>query len=62
MEKKSSDARIKANAKYNKNNVKMINLHLNIKTDADILEYLEPMENKTGYIKKLIREDIEKHP
>lgn len=60
MQKKSSDARIRANAKYNKENVKQVVLHLNITTDKDILDYLEHKGNKTGYIKDLIREDIAK--
>jgi len=58
MQKKSSDARIRANAKYNKENVKQVVLHLNISTDKDILDYLEHKDNKTGYIKELIRSDI----
>ena len=58
--KKSSDARIRANAKYNKENVKQVVLHFNITTDKDILDYLSSKENKTGYIKQLIRADIEK--
>ena len=36
-------------------------LNLNKKTDADIIARLEGMDNKQGYIKRLIREDIEAH-
>ena len=60
--KKNSDARIRANAKYNKENIKMVTLHLNITTDKDILDYLLKKDNKTGYIKELIREDMKKNP
>lgn len=60
--KKNSDARIRANAKYNKENIKMVTLHLNITTDKDILDYLQKKDNKTGYIKDLIREDMKKNP
>ena len=60
--KKNSDARIRANAKYNKENIKMVTLHLNITTDKDILDYLQKKDNKTGYIKELIREDMKKNP
>lgn len=56
--KKSSDAQIRAAAKYNKENTKNIVLHLNITTDKDIIEHMNRKENKTGYIKELIREDI----
>jgi len=58
--KKNSDARIRANAKYNKENTKNVVLHLNINTDKDILDHLDGKENKTGYIKDLIRDDITK--
>ena len=58
MTKKSSDARIRANAKYNKENTKNVVLHLNITTDKDILDYLQKKDNKTGYIKDLIRDDM----
>lgn len=60
MAKKSTDAQIRASAKYNKENVKMIVLHLNITTDKDILDYLAKKDNKTGYVKDLIRADMEK--
>jgi hypothetical protein len=33
---------------------------LNTKTDADILEKLNEVENKQGYIKELIRADLSK--
>ena len=35
-------------------------LKLHIAHDADIIAALEEQENKGGYIKKLIREDLEK--
>lgn len=31
---------------------------LNVKNDADIIERLNAVRNKQGYIKRLIREDI----
>ena len=57
--KKSSDAQIRAAAKYNKENVKQLVLHLNTKTDKDIIDYISNKDNKTGYIKELIRADME---
>ena len=60
MAKKSTDAQIRASAKYNKENVKMIVLHLNITTDKDILDFLANKDNKTGYVKDLIRADMAK--
>ena len=56
--KKSSEARLRANAKYDKTNTKSILLKLNLKTDSDILEKLEEVGNKQGYIKELIRRDM----
>ena len=50
----------KIQAKYDRVNTVRIGLKLNKKTDADILEKLEGVENKQGYIKDLIRADISK--
>ena len=35
-------------------------ININRNTDADILEHLEQMDNVQGYIKKLIRSDMER--
>ncbi len=53
-----SESQKKANKKYDENNTKQIKLKLNLKTDKDILDKLNSVDNKQGYIKKLIREDI----
>lgn len=45
-------------AKYDANNTKRIFLKLNKNTDKDIIEHLEG-KNKQGYIKSLIRKDME---
>lgn len=45
---------------YQKNNVKQIKLALNLRKDADILTALEQKDNIAGYIKELIRSDINK--
>lgn len=56
-----SKAQVKASNKYDKENTKNINLRLNIKTDKDILDHLETVEpSKMGYIKNLIRKDMNK--
>ncbi len=44
--------------KYDKANTKKVSFKLNLKTDADIIEYLDSCENKQGTIKRLIREEI----
>lgn len=56
----ATEAQKKAKAKYDKANTKQIMLKLNLKTDADILDQLDSVENKQGYIKDLIRKDMNK--
>ena len=57
----TSKAQIKAQAKYDKANTVQITLKLNKKTDKDIIDWLYDEGNKQGYIKSLIRDDIEKY-
>lgn len=49
-----------AQERYDKANTRQIKLKLNLKTDADILEKLDSVGNKQGYIKELIRKDLKK--
>ena len=58
--KKTSDAQIKAVAKYDAANTKSFLLKLNLKTDADIIAFLEQQPNKLSYMKKIIRDDMQK--
>ena len=53
-------AELRAKAKYNKTNTRTYCLRLNLKTDSDIIEILDSVKSKQGYIKQLIREDIPK--
>lgn len=46
-----------AQERYDKDNTVQFRLKLNKKTDADIIEKLNSVDNKQGYIKRLIRED-----
>lgn len=55
---KTSVARIKASDKYNKANMVNLNIRVNRKTDADVVEHLLTIENKRAYILSLIREDM----
>lgn len=43
---------------YEKNNCTRVSIKLGNKTDADIIEQLNKQDNKQGYIKELIRDDI----
>ena len=54
-----TEAMKKAKAKYDQANTKQITLKLNLNTDQDILDQLQRMENKQGYIKELIRKDLQ---
>lgn len=56
----ATEAQIRANAKYDAKATKKVLLKLNLKTDADILQRLDEVPNKQGYIKSLIRKDIER--
>ena len=55
----ASEAQIRANNKSNKINTKMICLRLSYNTDADIIKKLDEVESKMGYIKELIRKDMQ---
>ena len=54
----TTTAQRKAIAKYDAENTKQIMLKLNKKTDADVLEALETVANRQGYIKELVRNDL----
>lgn len=56
---KASAAQLRSSAKYDAANTKGLYLKFNKKTDADILTWLDSIDNKQGYIKDLIRKDIE---
>lgn len=45
---------------YDKRSTVAMMMKLNRKTDADILQRLEDVGNKQGYVKALIRADIKK--
>lgn len=55
-----SEAQRRANDKYNKANTVVFTMRLNHKTDADIIKKLNEVDSRQGYIKRLIREDIER--
>lgn len=50
-----------ASNKYNKEKTKQYSIRLIISKDGDILEKLSNQESVAGYIKELIRQDIEKN-
>ena len=54
----ATEARRRAVKKYDKAHTKQLHLKLNLESDADILNHLEQKQNVQGYIKQLIREDM----
>lgn len=54
----TKEARQRANMKYQAANTVQVKFTLNKKTDSDIIAKLESVENKQGYFKGLVREDI----
>lgn len=48
-------AELRAKAKYNKTKTRTYCLRLNLKTDSDIIEILDSVTSKQGFIKELIR-------
>lgn len=49
-----------AKARWDKENTVTVTMKLNKNTDADIIEHLNSIDNRQGYIKELIRADITK--
>lgn len=54
-----TDAQKRAQAKYNKANVRQMAVRF-YPSERDLWEWLENKGNKAGYIKELIRADMEK--
>ena len=49
-----------AQERYDSKNTKQFKMKLNTKTDADILAWLDTLDNKQGKVKQLIRDEIKK--
>lgn len=56
----ATEAQIKAQAKYDAENTRQVHLKLNRNTDKDVLDKLDEVPSKQGYIKELIRRDLAK--
>ena len=55
----ATEAQRRANKKYAERMTRPVMIKLNLRTDADIIEKLDSVENRQGYLKQLIRQDIE---
>lgn len=49
-----------ANKRYAQKALRQFKIDINRNTEPDLLEWIESQENKAGYIKRLIREDMER--
>ena len=56
----ATEAQKRATAKYDAANTVQFKIKLNKATDADIIEHLKAKDNKQGYIKELILQDMKK--
>lgn len=59
MKIRESDYR--ASQKYQREKCRKITVQMNKRIDADVLDWLDSLPNKAGYIKELIRADMEKN-
>lgn len=55
----ATEAQLRANAKYAKANVKRMGVSF-YPSERDIYEWLQTQPNKQGYVKALIRADMER--
>ena len=57
----ATQAQLKAQSKYDKANTWSFVIKLNLNTDADMIAWLKSQDNRQGYIKRLISEDMRKN-
>lgn len=55
----TSEAQKAATAKYQAANIKKYTFKFNYKTEPDLIAHLESIDNMQGYIKALIRNDMQ---
>ena len=55
----ASKAQTEAVKRYQDKTTRLMSIRLNLNTDADIIRRLEQVESKQGYIKELIRKDMQ---
>lgn len=57
---KTSKEKYEYDKNYAKEKLQQIKLSLNKETDAELISWIEKQQNKQGYIKMLIREDMKR--
>ena len=58
---KNTEARLRANAKYDKTHTKGYYIKLNLNNDDDIIKRFAEVKSVQGYIKELVRKDIKEN-
>lgn len=56
----SSEAQKRATAKYDAANTVQFKIKLNKTTDAELIEFLKGFDNRQGYLKELILQDMKR--
>lgn len=56
-----SDSQKKADRNYRASKTKSLSITLFTSTESDIIDKLDSVDSKAGYIKQLIRDDINKN-
>ena len=56
----ATEAQRRAQRRYDAKNTRQVHIKLNMRTDKDVLARLDEVQSKQGYIKRLIREDLER--
>jgi hypothetical protein len=57
----TSQAMMKAINKYNKSHTVAYTFRLNKSTDAELIEYVDGLKNKSGTIKRLLTDDMKRN-
>lgn len=55
---KTSQAQLRASAKYIKSTQRQYLLKVNKKTETELYEWMESIENRQGYLKELVLADM----
>lgn len=50
-----------SNARYEKANLFRVSVAFNRKTEPDLVAQIEAQQNKAGYLKQLVKDDIERN-
>ena len=56
----ATEAQLRAQRRYDAKNTRQVHIKLNLRTDEDVLDKLDSVPSKQGYIKQLIRADLKK--